>query len=142
MLLANQKHSHNDGQLGKLNSNCTSLLRWLGPLPKIELFYFTKLDPESEIFSIIQFLLKFAGGAKDYDKAIDGLSDHFKHRKNAPMARQTYPAAKPSAGETINNFITRLQKFAEHCDYEAQRDNQVRVRAIYFIKDRNLKAKL
>ena len=30
----------------------------------------------------------------------------------------------------------------EHCDYEAERDNQVRDRAISFIKDRNLKAKL
>ena len=47
--------------------------------------------------------------AKDYDIAIDSLSNHFKDRKNTPMARQTYLAAKPSAGETINNFITRLQ---------------------------------
>ena len=82
------------------------------------------------------------GGVKDYDKAMDSLSDHFKHRKNASMARQTFLAAKRSAGETINNFITRLQKLAEHCDYEAERDNQIRDRAIYFIKDRNLKAKL
>ena len=82
------------------------------------------------------------GGAKDYDKAMDSLSEHFKLRKNAPMARQNFLAAKPSAGETINNFITRLQKLAEHCDYEGERDNQVRDRAISFIKDRNLKAKL
>ena len=82
------------------------------------------------------------GGVKDYDKAMDSLSEHFKLRKNAPMARQNFLAAKPSAGETINNFITRLQKLAEHCDYEGERDNQVRDRAISFIKDRNLKAKL
>ena len=80
-------------------------------------------------------------GTKEYDKAMDSLSEHFKHRKNAPMARQTFLAAKPSA-EAINNFITRLQKLAEHCDYEAERDNQVRDRAISFIKDRDLKAKL
>ena len=78
------------------------------------------------------------GDAKDYDKAMDSLSDHFKHRNNAPMARQAFLVT----GETINNFITRLQKLAEHCDYEAERDNQVRDRPIYFIKDRNLKAKL
>ena len=29
-----------------------------------ELFYFTGLDPESDIFSIIQFLPKFAGARK------------------------------------------------------------------------------
>ena len=58
------------------------------------------------------------------------------------MARQNFLAAKPSAGETINNFITRLQKLAERCDYEGEQDNQVRDREISFTKDRNLKAKL
>lgn len=58
------------------------------------------------------------------------------------MARQNFLAAKPSAGETINNFITRLQKLVERCDYEGEQDNQVRDRAISFTKDRNLKAKL
>ena len=41
-----------------------SLLRELGTLPKRELFYFTELDPESEIFSIFQFLPKLAGARK------------------------------------------------------------------------------
>ena len=82
------------------------------------------------------------GGAKDYKKAMDSLTDHFKVRKNAPMARQTFLTAKPTAGETINNFITRLQKLAEHCDYEGERDNQVRDRAISYIQYKNLKAKL
>ena len=58
------------------------------------------------------------------------------------MARQTFLAATPLAGETINNFITRLQKLAEHCDYKGERDNQVRDRAISFLKDKNLKSKL
>ena len=82
------------------------------------------------------------GEAKHYKKAVDSLSDHFKVRNNAPMARQAFLAAKPTAGETINNFITRLQKLAEHCDYEGERDNQVRDRAISYIQDKNLKAKL
>ena len=33
------------------------------------------------------------GGAKDYDKAMECLSDHFKSQKNAPMARQAFLAA-------------------------------------------------
>ena len=82
------------------------------------------------------------GEAKDYKKAMDSLSDHFKLRKNAPMARQSFLALQPTAGETINNFITRLQKLAEHCDYEGERDNQVRDCAISYIQDKNLKAKL
>ena len=52
-------------------------------------------------------------------------------------------AATPLAGETINNyFITRLQKVTEHCDYEGERDNQVRDRVISFLKDKNLRSKL
>ena len=77
--------------------------------------------------------------AKDYKKSMDCLSEHFKLKKNAPMARQIFLAAIPLAGETINNFITRLQKLAEHCDYQGERDNQVRDRAISFLKDKNLK---
>ena len=57
------------------------------------------------------------------------------------MARQNFLAAKLSACETIN-FITRLQKLVERCDYEGEQDNQVRDRAISSKKDRNLKAKL
>ena len=82
------------------------------------------------------------GEAKDYKKAMDYLSEHFKLKKNAPMARQTFLSATPLAGETINNFITRLQKLAEHCDYKGERDNQVRDRAISFLEDKNLKSKL
>ena len=68
------------------------------------------------------------GKAKDFKKAMDCLSEHFKLKKNAPMARQTFLVATPLAGETINNFIARLQKLAEHCDYESERDTQVRDR--------------
>ena len=82
------------------------------------------------------------GEAKDYQKAMDCLSEHFKPRKNALMARQAFIAANLIAGETINNFITRLQKLAEHCKYEGERDNQVRDRAISDIQDKNLKSKL
>ena len=57
------------------------------------------------------------GNAKDYKKAMDALSEHFEMRRNVPMARQAFIAAKPLVGETINNFITRLQTLAEHCDY-------------------------
>ena len=36
--------------------------------------------------------------------------------------RQNILAAKSSAGETINNSITCLQKLGEHCDYEGEQD--------------------
>ena len=81
------------------------------------------------------------GESKDYKKAMDCISEHQKLKKTALMARQTFLAATPLVGETINNFVTRLQKLAEHCDCEGERDNQVRDRAISFLKDKNLKSK-
>ena len=58
------------------------------------------------------------------------------------MARQAFIAGKLNMGEPINNFIRRLQKLAEHCDYGKERDNQVRDHAISYIKDKNLESKL
>lgn len=82
------------------------------------------------------------GEAKDYKKAMDALTEYFKPQKNVPMARQAFLAAQPRAGETINNFVTRLQMLAEHCEYGDEKDNQVRDRTISHIKDKFLKAKL
>ena len=66
------------------------------------------------------------GDNKEFDKAMKCLSDHFKVKKNVPLARQKLLASKPNPGETINNFVTRLKSLAEHCDYGEQEDNQVR----------------
>ena len=61
--------------------------------------------------------------------------------KKGPMARQAFLAAKPTAGETIINFVAKLQNLAEHCEYNEERNNLVRDRTISFIKDKTLKAK-
>ena len=58
------------------------------------------------------------------------------------MARQSFPAGKDTAGETIYNFMSRLHNLAEQCDYGKERNNQLRDLAISFIKDKQLKAKL
>ena len=71
-----------------------------------------------EIFKMYPNEVK--GDAKEFDKAMTCLSNHFKVKKNLPLARQKLLASKPSPGETINNFVTHLKSLAEHCD------NQVR----------------
>ena len=129
----NQHHSQNDGQLGKLNSNCTSLLCRLATYSRESSFTsacWTQTSIPSEV----------RGGAKDYDRALDSFSDNFKHRTKAPMARQTFLAAKPLAGETINNllFVCRNSK----CVYEAERANQVRDRASSFYQGQKSKGQI
>ena len=44
--------------------------------------------------------------------------------------------------ETINNYIVRLKKTVEHCEYGTEGDSQIRDRILYFIRDKVLKKKL
>ena len=81
------------------------------------------------------------GDNKEFDKAMKCLSDHFKVKKNVPLARQKLLASKPNPGETINNFVTRLKSLAEHCDYGEEEDNQVRDIVISHITNKELKGK-
>ena len=80
--------------------------------------------------------------AKDYKKAMDALTAHFKLKKSIPMARQAFLTETPNPGERVHNFATRLQTLAEHCDYHDQKGNQIRDRILTFIKDKQLKSKL
>jgi len=83
------------------------------------------------------------GESKDYDKARKSLADFFKQKKNVPMARQVFLATAPAPGETINNYITRLQTLVEDCDYPAQDSgNQIRDRVLFHISNKALKSKL
>ena len=81
------------------------------------------------------------GDAKEFDKAMTCLSNHFEVKKNVPLARQKLLASKPNPGETINNFFTRLKRLAEHCNYGEEEDNQVRDIVIFHVTNKELKSK-
>ena len=118
------------------------LLLGLPTLPKRDFCYSTLLDLESKTFSTTPFLLMFAAARKTTTKPWIASLSILSTERTPRWRDRPFLAAKLFAGETINNFFTRLQKLAEHCYCEAERDNQVRDRTISFIKDRNLKAKL
>ena len=135
--MANQHHSHNDGQLGKLNSNCTSLLCGLATLLKRELFYFTLLDSDSNSNSC------FSSRGRERLRQSSGQSlGPFQAQKEGPNGSTDLSSGKTISWWDYQQFIICLQKLKEHCVYEVEGDNQVRDRASSFIKDRNLKAKL
>ena len=92
-----------------------------------------------EIFKT--YPVEVQGDAKEFDKAMTCLSNHFKVKKNVPLARQKLLASKPNPGETINNFVTRLKSLAEHCDYGEEEDNQVRDIVISHVTNKELKSK-
>ena len=81
------------------------------------------------------------GDAKDFDKAMTCLSNHFEVKKNVSLARQKLLASKPNPGETMNNFVTRLKRLAEHCNYGEEEDNQVRDIVIFHVTNKELKSK-
>ena len=70
------------------------------------------------------------GNATDYDKILLCLNNHFKLKRNVPMAKQTFLSTSPQQNETINNLITRLKTVVEDCEYGDEKDNQVRDRVI------------
>ena len=76
--------------------------------------------------------------AKEFDKVVTCLSNHFKVKKNVPLARQKLLTRKPNAGETINNFVMLLKGFAEHCDYRKEEDNWMRVIVISHVTNKEL----
>ena len=82
------------------------------------------------------------GKADEYDKTVQCLDDHFKEKKNVPRARQTFIELKPNPNESISNYVTRLKKTAEHCQYGDEMNNQIRDKVIQYITDDNLRSKL
>ena len=82
------------------------------------------------------------GNDSDFNTAVQLLAEHFKQKKNVPMARQAFISATPKPGETINNFASRLKTLVEDCDYGDEKDFQVRDRVIFHIVDKPLKSKL
>ena len=70
------------------------------------------------------------------------LSNHFKVKRNVPLARQKLLASKPNPGEMIINFVMRLKSLAEHCNYGEEEDNQVRDIVISHVTNKELKSKI
>ena len=82
------------------------------------------------------------GDETDYAECVQALNKYFEIRKNVPKERQNFLSVSPEGGETINNFIIRLKKTVEHCEYGVEEENQIRDRVLYFIRDKVLKRKL
>ena len=74
------------------------------------------------------------GDAKEYKKAMELLTYHFKWKKNIPKARQKFLETRPAPGEGINNFVTRLSSLTEHCEYGEEKDNMTRDRVLTHTK--------
>ena len=66
------------------------------------------------------------GERREYDVAVTALNNYFVPKTNAALARQVFHGINPAAGETIQQFATRLKKAALDCAYGDETDNNIR----------------
>ena len=77
-----------------------------------------------------------------YDEAVDALNSYFMPQMKAAFARQSLHEINPKAGETTQQFATRLKKAAVNCHYGAEADNNVRDAILWKYPCSYLKRKL
>ena len=66
------------------------------------------------------------GEAKDYAATVTALNTYLVPLVNAAYARQTFHKLSQKQGETVQQFCTRLRQAAKDCDFQGDKDNQIR----------------
>ena len=74
----------------------------------------------------ILLTLTETGDRREYDVAVTALNNYFVPKVNNALARQVFHGINPAAGETIQQFATRLRKAGLDCAYGAETDNNIR----------------
>jgi hypothetical protein len=93
----------------------------------------------SDIYYTYDEAVRGADDTGDFDLAVMCLENHFKEKKNVPMASQAFLHTELQPRETVNNFVTRLKTSVNDCEYvNGETDNQV----LAHLKDKSLKSKL
>ena len=82
------------------------------------------------------------GDEKKYAKVIEKFEDHFVPKKNIIHERTCFHRRVQKEGETVEAFIRNLYELAEHCEFGAQRDEQIRDSIVTGIRDKSLSQKL
>lgn len=78
-----------------------------------------------------------------YTKTIEAFDNHFLREKNIPFERNVFKEMKQEEDETIDQFVTRLRRQTENCEFEASDiDNQIRDQILHKCKSQKLHEKL
>ena len=70
----------------------------------------------SSAFDIFETLTD-TGDAKDYEKAMDRLTEHFSPQRNVDYETYLFRQARQNATETLDQFATRLRQLASTCEF-------------------------
>ena len=87
-------------------------------------------------------VLADTGSAKDYQKAEDALTRHFAAQINTPYKRHLFREIVQGEDETIDQFVVRLKRKAQQCDYGDQMEAQIRDQIISKCRSNELRRKV
>ena len=78
----------------------------------------------------------------DSKKVLDALQTHFEPTRNVIYERFVFNDCKQSQCETVDQFIAKLRKLADTCDFGELRDELVRDRLVTCTKDLGAQARM
>ncbi|PFX21225.1 Gag-Pro-Pol polyprotein [Stylophora pistillata] len=102
------------------------------------LFLHSASEAVQEVFET----LHDTGEAKDYEKAVQALSDYFTPKVNSTYQNHLFRSMEQEDGETVAQFVTRLRHVVKECEYGDQADNQIRGQVLQRCKSHELRKKL
>ena len=77
-----------------------------------------------------------------YSTVVEQFQSHFMKKRNVIFERARFNQKKQQEDETFENFITSLYKLAEHCQYDALKEQMILDRIVVGLKDASLSEKL
>ncbi|XP_074000082.1 uncharacterized protein [Rhodnius prolixus] len=66
----------------------------------------------------------------EYQMAIEALEEHFQPKVNVTYERHVFRGMRQEREENMNNFIARLRKQAQNCDFQKQVEDQIKDQVI------------
>ena len=87
------------------------------------------------------FTLAEGDNAK-FDVILAKYDEHFVLKRNVIHERARFHQRNQKQGETVEFYVRILYELAEHCDFEASRDQQIRDRIVIGILDKTVSQKL
>lgn len=77
-----------------------------------------------------------------YEEVLKKFDEHFVLRRNTIHERACFQRRSQLYGESVEAFVRELYKLAEHCDFGATKDEQIRDRIVIGIADGDVSQKL